>query len=72
MQRKGNDYKTMSVEKKVQKNDLQLYNVIAIKAEKNQKVNFNKIEEIGTKLRKSGIYRTAPVVIHKDCIKKQL
>lgn len=69
MKRKGNGYKAMGVEKKVQENDLQLYNVIVIKAEKNQKVDFNKIEEIGTKLRKSGIYRTAPVVIHKDCIR---
>lgn len=69
MKRKGNGYKAMSVEKKVQENDLQLYNVIVIKAEKNQKIDFNKIEEIGTKLRKSGIYRTAPVVIHKDCIR---
>lgn len=69
MKRKGNGYKAMGVEKKVQENDLQLYNVIVIKAEKNQKVDFNKIEEIGTKLRKRGIYRTAPVVIHKDCIR---
>lgn len=67
MQRKGNGYKAM--ERKVQENDLQLYNVVVMKTGENQEIDFNKIEEIGTKLRKRGIYRTAPVVIHKDCIK---
>ncbi len=69
MKRKGNGYKAMGVEKTVQENDLQLYNVVVMKTRKNQEVDFNKIEEIGTNLRKRGIYRTAPIVIHKDCIK---
>lgn len=69
MKRKGNGYKAMGVEKTVQENDLQLYNVVVMKTRKNQEVDFNKIEEIGTNLRKRGIYRTAPIVIHKDCLK---
>lgn len=52
--------------------DLQLYNVIVVKTGQNQEVDLQKVEEIGTKLKKSGIYRIAPVVIHKDCMKNSL
>lgn len=69
MKRKGNGHKVMGVEKKVQENDLQLYNVVVMKTEENQEIDFKKIEEIGTKLRTHGIYQIAPIVIHKDCIK---
>ena len=55
MQRKENGYKAM--ERKVQENDLQLYNVVVMKTGENQEIDFNKIEEIGTKLRKRGIFK---------------
>lgn len=43
--------------------------MVVIKTGENQEIDFNKIEEIGTKLRTHGIYRTTPVVIHKDYLK---
>ena len=46
--------------------DLQLYNVIVVKTGQNQEVDLQKVEEIGTKLKKSGIYRIAPVVIRSE------